>query len=169
MVASWSDPGARLRPPFACRFFFSWSPLGAGRIAGYFGVHLGGNDYHDDAFQARFVKGRLLAFVFGGREWLDGRDHAVRWSAAAEACARLHQAVFCHWMDIPGYERTGALRMAAGQAAMLSQKGWDGWELAPNHVLLAPPGVRGQKVRAMARLLAQQAGFSGSRPVDADE
>lgn len=170
LITRWDDPGATLLPPFRCRYFFSWSECGAGRIAGYFGGYLGGGDFHDDAFQATFKSGQLVRFIFSGREWISDRECTGSWPKELQRCANAHADVFWQWVDREEEERSGRLWMAPERARNAAGSGWRGWELEPDHLLFAPAGRRGHVDRCKAVLLARQAGIAISGlPVEPDQ
>ncbi|WP_282271960.1 hypothetical protein [Stenotrophomonas sp. PS02298] len=169
MVGKWSDRGCTLTPPFACRYFFSWTELGKGRIAGYFAGYMGGGNFHDDAFHATFKRNGLVEFVFAQRDWVGGSERSTPWPLDAEACAREHFQVFCQWLDFPLLEASGGLWMAPQRVAQASSDGWKHWQLGPGHLLITPPGTGGVNAVRKVLQLASFAGLASSTGLQADE
>lgn len=169
LAGNWEHRGSTLTPPFFCRYFFSWAELGKGRIAGYFGGYMGGGVFHDDTFHATFRRGRLIEFVFSSRDWVSDDERQKPWPKDAEAAAEEHFKIFCQWIDFPKLEATGGLWMAPGRIEAAQSSEWNGWEMWPGHLFIAPSGARGDATMRKVAAMARRSGIATSWDVYPDE
>lgn len=100
LAGKWDDPENAGVPPFRCRWFFSWSELAPGRIAGFFAGYEGGGAFVEERFHAVFRRGRLAAFVWNGRDHLQDIDVShIPLPEDVAACTERHFDIFAYWHD----------------------------------------------------------------------
>lgn len=132
-------------PPFRLRWFFSWSELNEGRIAGFFAGYEGGNAFVEERFWARFNRDALVEFVWNGRDHVTTEDRSAEAASdELEALCDEHFEKFIRWHDREEWDR-GFLCLAPGRDNELT------WQ--QGSLLLRPviPGAVMVKVAAMAR------------------
>lgn len=105
LAGKWDDRGGALQPPFRCRWFFSWTELDDGRIAGYFAGYEGGGAFVEERFHAMFINEELVEFVWNGREHTRGQDRSYEAVPGDVAhCNEEHFEIFMHWHDRDRWE-----------------------------------------------------------------
>jgi len=145
LAGKWDDRGGALQPPFRCRWFFSWSELDEGLIAGFFAGYEGGGAFVDERFHARFQRGKLREFVWNKRDHLTGDDRSgEEIPDHISHCHEEHAEVFLHWHDRDPWE-SGFLCLAPGLEKGLT--------MLPSSLMLEPrrPAAAMNKIAAMVR------------------
>lgn len=151
LAGKWDDKGARMKPPFPCRYFFSWTEMGNSRIAGYFGGYLGGGAFIDASFRATFKRKALVEFVWLGRDHVSGEERPQEWPEAIRMQCDEHLGVFLAWHDENAWE-DGVLHLAPG----LENR--PGLTLAPDDIFYMEPESRESEVM---QKVAAMVGYTG--------
>lgn len=130
--------------PYRCRWFYSWSELSPGRIAGFFAGYEGGGAFVEERFTARFAASELLEFTWNGRDHVQRVDRSLDPpDEAIVRCQDEHFDEFIRWHDRDEWDR-GFLCLAPGKDQALARVG--------TSLLLDPgDGVAFQRIVAMTR------------------
>lgn len=144
LAGKWDARDQAAAGMFRCRWFFSWTDFGSGRIIGFFAGYEGGGAFVEERFHARFRGARLQEFVWNGRDHATGTDRSFEpIPDEVERCQDQHFDVFLSWHDEAEWER-GFLCLAAGREQGLTR--------LPGSLLLAPTDDEcADRVAAMVR------------------
>lgn len=116
LAGSWLDHSGRLAPPFRCQWFFSWTELGKGRIAGFMAGYEGGGAFVEEPFIARFSKAKLLEFIWHSCDHISGEERPdIQFWPDDEImeCCDSHAEIFQQWHNHEEWEN-GYLCLAPG-------------------------------------------------------
>ena len=153
LAGRWEDRrDSSLTPPFRCRWYFSWTELPSGTIAGYFAGYEGGGASVEERFHGCFKGSELVEFVWNGWDHVSGDPHAFGNSPSEiEECCDEHFDLFLRWHDRDEWER-GFLCLAPGLE--------HGLVMLPNALFLPPRDENAmEQVAALARYTGIMSSF----------
>jgi hypothetical protein len=163
VAGKWDNPDDAGIPPFRCRWFFSWSELAPGRIAGFFAGYEGGGAFVEERFHAMFCQGRLSAFVWNGRDHLQGIDVShLPLPEDVAPCTERHFDIFAGWHDQAHWDQ-GFLCLAPGHKDKLKR--------LPGSLFLPPQGAPDatSRIALMAACTGILCSFPAAACVGADQ